>query len=147
MKKVFVLFFCLIFFWQVQAQQKSLHKAGAVIKFNQTSYQFGKIFFRSPGKHSFKFVNAGSEPLLLSQPRSSCGCTIPSWPKAPILPGDSGSIEVTYNTHIVGSFNKTVTVYSNAQPVVLHIRGEVVPRPKPLLPVKTTTPSGTPIRK
>ncbi len=81
----------------------------------ETNHDFGKIFYSSDGTHAFKFVNAGKEPLLLSRPLSSCGCTVPTWPKAPILPGDSGTINVAYNTHILGEFNKTVTVYSTHQ--------------------------------
>ncbi len=147
MKKA--VFLVLLAFAGMQMQaQKPAKSTGAVIRFDRTDYDFGKIFYRSDGTHHFKFVNAGKEPLLLSTPRSSCGCTVPSWPKAPILPGDSGTINITYNTHIIGRFNKTVTVYSNAgKPVVLHIHGEVVPRPKPLLPLKKTDKNATPIRK
>jgi len=148
MKKTIVLMVFTFFALQIQAQQKANESSGAVLKFSEKSYDFGKIFYSSAGTHNFKFVNAGKMPLLLSRPRSSCGCTVPTWPKAPILPGDSGAIKVTYNTHIIGKFNKSVTVYSNAQkPVVLRIHGEVIPRPEPMLPVKQTDKAGTPIRK
>ncbi len=148
MKKIILLLVVVSVSWQVKAQQKQDKTSGAVIVFDRTNHDFGKIFYRSDGTYQFKFVNAGKEPLLLSKPRSSCGCTVPSWPKAPILPGDSGSIKVTYNTHIIGKFNKSVTVYSNAsKPVVLRIHGEVVPRPKPLVPVKQTDKSATPVKK
>ena len=148
MKKIVVVFLFLLAAFSVNAQQKTEKKGGAVIKFEKTDHNFGKIFYRSNGSYSFKFVNKGKEPLLLSRPRSSCGCTVPTWPKAPILPGDTGVIKVTYNTHIIGRFNKTVTVYSNAhKPVVLHIHGEVVPAPKPMVPVKNTDQTVTPIRK
>ncbi len=149
MKKAILFLFLAFAAWQIQAQQKTAPATTAAkIKFQETSFDFGKIYYRSGGTHTFKFVNDGKEPLLLSQPRSSCGCTVPTWPKAPILPGDSGSIKVTYNTHIIGRFNKSVTVFSNAEkPVVLHIRGEVIPRPKPMVPVKQTDNSVSPIRK
>ncbi len=148
MKKIGILILFAFFVVQIQAQQKTTKASGAVLKFNETSYNFKKIYFKSDGTHNFKFVNAGKEPLLLSRPRSSCGCTVPTWPKAPILPGDSGVVKVTYNTHIIGRFNKTVTVYSNMQkPVVLHIRGEVIPRPKPLLPVKQADKEVSPVKK
>ncbi len=147
MKKVILFLFLAFPAWQIQAQQKTATSM-AKIKFRETSFDFGKIYYRSKGTHTFKFVNDGNGPLLLSQPRSSCGCTVPTWPKAPILPGDSGTIKVTYNTHIIGRFNKSVTVFSNAEkPVVLHIRGEVIPRPKPMVPVKQTDNSVSPIRK
>ena len=148
MKKIGILILFAFFALQMQAQQKTKNTLGAVLKFNKTTYNFGKIYYRSDGTHNFKFVNAGKEPLLLTRPRSSCGCTVPTWPKAPILPGDSGTINVAYNTHILGEFNKTVTVYSNApKPVVLHIHGKVIPHPKPMLPVKQTDKGGTPVNK
>lgn len=107
------------------------------ITFKQLVHNYGNVYKGDNGSFSFKFVNTGKEPLILSRPRSSCGCTVPSWPKEPIMPGDSGNIKVTYNTHILGAFNKTVTVYSNSpKPVVLRIKGRVVPRPKAVLPLK-----------
>lgn len=132
----------------LSAQQKTDQGGDMIIQFEKTTHDFGKIFYRSEGSYRFKFVNKGKEPLLLSKPRSSCGCTVPTWPKAPIMPGDTGTIKVTYNTHIIGKFNKTVTVYSNAsKPVVLHIYGEVIPRPRPMVPVKQTENDAVPVKK
>lgn len=149
MKKTGILILFVFFTFQIQAQQKITKRTtGVVLKFNKTTFQYGNIYYGSDGTHAFKFVNAGKEPLLLSRPRSSCGCTVPTWPKAPILPGDSGTINVAYNTRILGEFNKTVTVYSNApKPVVLHIHGKVIPRPKPMLPVKQSDKGGAPVSK
>jgi len=147
-KKIGIIILLAFIAWPVLAQKRTQNASSAILKFNKTEYNFGKIFYRSDGSHIFKFVNTGKEPLLLSRLQSSCGCTVPTWPKAPILPGDSGSIKVTYNTYIIGRFNKTVTVYSNAaHPVVLHIRGEVIPRPKPMLPVKQTDKEVSPVKK
>ena len=123
----------------LRAFSQGVKKTGpaAQITFKQVMHNYGKVFRGSDGTFAFTFVNTGNGPLLLSRPRSSCGCTVPSWPKEPILPGDSAKINVTYNTYILGAFNKTVTVYSNAsKAVVLRIRGRVIPRPKPLLPLK-----------
>jgi len=148
MKKIGILIIFVFFAFQIQAQQTTKKASEATLKFMETNHDFGKILYRSKGTHEFKFVNAGKEPILLSRPRSSCGCTVPTWPKAPILPGDSGTIHVAYNTNILGEFNKTVTVYSSAsKPVVLHIHGKVIPSPKPMLPVKRTDKNATPIRK
>ena len=79
------------------------------------------------GVCSFKFTNTGKEPLILQQPQSSCGCTVPTWPKEPVFPGESNEIKVTYNTKKAGPINKTVTVRSNAKnnTVVLRITGKV----------------------
>lgn len=60
-----------------------------------------------------KFKNTGTEPLIISGAKGSCGCTVPNWPKEPIMPGESGVIEIRYDTKRVGAINKTVTVTSN----------------------------------
>ena len=60
-----------------------------------------------------KFTNTGTEPLIISGAKGSCGCTVPNWPKEPIMPGESSQIEIRYDTKRVGAINKTVTVNSN----------------------------------
>ncbi len=60
-----------------------------------------------------KFTNTGTEPLIISGAKGSCGCTVPNWPKEPIMPGESSQIEIRYDTKRVGAINKTVTVTSN----------------------------------
>lgn len=133
---------------QAQNVTRKSHKTSPQLKFKTTRYDFGDIFKGSKGTYVFKFKNNGKTPLLLSQPQSSCGCTVASWPKAPIMPGDSSEIRVTYNTSFEGPFNKTVVVSSNSKkPVVLHIRGRVVARPAAMIPVKDTAKGYTPVEK
>lgn len=60
-----------------------------------------------------KFKNTGTEPLIISGAKGSCGCTVPNWPKEPIMPGETSQIEVRYDTKRVGAINKTITVNSN----------------------------------
>lgn len=135
----------------LHAQNKTDKKAqtdNPQMKFKSTRYDFGDIFKGAKGTYVFKFKNKGKTPLLLSKPESSCGCTVASWPKAPIMPGDSSEIKVTYNTSFEGAFNKTVVVKSNSKkPVVLHIRGKVVQRPAAMMPVKDTANGATPEAK
>jgi hypothetical protein len=135
----------------LQAQnttRKDAKTSGTQMKFKSMRYDFGDIFKGSKGTYVFKFKNNGKTPLLLAKPESSCGCTVASWPKAPIMPGDSSEIKVTYNTSFEGAFNKTVVVNSNnKKPVVLHIRGRVVPRPAAMIPVKDTAGGATPEAK
>jgi hypothetical protein len=104
-----------------------LIKNGASIEFETTDHDFGTIAEGGDGTYEFIFKNTGKEPLVLSNVRSSCGCTVPEWPKEPILKGDKGKIKVSYNTRITGSFSKSITVYSNAAeaPVVLIIKGKI----------------------
>jgi hypothetical protein len=119
------------------------------ISFDKVVHDFGTVFQNSEAVCEFKFTNTGKEPLILSKPQSSCGCTVPTWPQEPILPGKSDVIKVTYSTHNIGPINKTVTVTSNAKSsrVVLSIKGQVVAKPAETVPEKTNDKSSTPIQK
>ncbi len=102
----------------------------AKLKFTtEETYNFREIPEGPQVTHEFKFVNEGKEPLVLSNVRASCGCTTPSWPKEPVLPGKEAIILVTYNTQgRPGSFTKSITITSNADEPnkVIYIKGEVV---------------------
>jgi len=97
------------------------------------------------GLRIFEFTNTGDAPLIISDVKSSCGCTVPSKPTEPILPGKTGKIEVKYNMN-PGPIRKTITVESNAVNydegrVALKIKGEVVVKPVVnLLEKKNTSP-------
>lgn len=99
-----------------------------VITFEKLIHKYGNIQYGSKGECEFKFTNTGKEPLILQRPRSSCGCTIPTWPKQPIMPGKSAKIKVTYDTKRMGPINKSVTILSNARnrAVILKIKGRVI---------------------
>lgn len=106
---------------------------GAVIQFENTVHDYGDVPLNGNGECEFEFTNTGNEPLILSRPTSTCGCTVPSWPKQPILPGEKEKIKVTYNTRKAGPINKTVTVTSNDKngtKVVLRIKGRVLEEAK-----------------
>ncbi|MBR6438894.1 MAG: DUF1573 domain-containing protein [Bacteroidales bacterium] len=151
MKKLFVLI-CTLFLMGTMAfaqNEESVEKQnGPEITFKETSHDFGNIPFKGNGSYEFVFVNTGNEPLILTQPKSSCGCTVPEWPKQPILPGESNVIKVTYkNTDRSGNFNKYVTIFSNAlinKEVKLHIKGNVEAQPTDAAPLKMET-IGTPL--
>lgn len=99
------------------------------IDFPDVNYNFGEIPEGPQVTHEFKFTNTGKEPLILSNVKASCGCTTPSWPKDPILPGKDAAIVVTYNTQgRPGNFTKSVTITSNAENSnqMIFIKGEVV---------------------
>ena len=119
------------------------------ITFEKRVHNYGTIVRGANGTCEFKFVNTGKEPLILSKPISSCGCTVPTWPLEPILPGKSEMIKVTYNTNTIGPINKTVTVYSNAltNRVTLSIKGRVIAKPVETVPEKKNDLSATPINK
>ena len=103
-------------------------KSSAHIKFSGIVYDYGSIEQNSEGICEFKFTNEGKSPLILSNVRSSCGCTVPNWPRNPLGTGEEATIKVKYNTTRIGSFSKSITVYSNGseQPIILRIKGKVV---------------------
>lgn len=100
---------------------------GPGIEFNIEKHDFGILQQNGDGTVNFDFTNTGTEPLILSNVRSSCGCTVPQWPREPINAGETASIIVKYDTKRVGSFNKSISVYSNASdaPIILRISGKV----------------------
>ena len=102
---------------------------GPSIEFTSLVHDYGTIEQGADGNCEFVFKNTGTEPLTLTNVRSSCGCTIPSWPKEPIAPGESSAIKVRYDTKRVGPISKTITVTSNGseQPIVLKITGKIEP--------------------
>lgn len=100
----------------------------AEIYFEKTEHDFGPVDYRGNGTYEFQFSNTGSAPLTISNATSTCGCTVPSYPKAPIAPGEKGVITVKYDTGRQGAIDKWITVTSNAKAspsVKLHIKGEV----------------------
>jgi len=136
-------------FAQDAAQQPAENPNAPEISFEKTVHDYGSIVQGSDGTCEFKFTNIGKEPLILSRPQSSCGCTVPTWPQEPILPGKSEVIKVTYNTNNVGGINKTVTINSNAKTarVVLQIKGAVTPKPATTMPEKPAEPGAVPTSK
>lgn len=152
--KKFVLFFIMLSFTAIAvnaqdaATQTPVNPNSADIAFDKTVHDYGTVFQGGDGTCEFKFTNTGKEPLILSKPMSSCGCTIPTWPQEPILPGKTEVIKVTYNTQNIGPINKTVTVNSNAKTsrVILQIKGTVVAKPATAEPVKTNV-QGAPVSK
>jgi hypothetical protein len=100
----------------------------AKMEFESETLDFGEIKKNSDGVRVFKFKNTGNAPLVIENVTSSCGCTIPKKPEEPILPGETGEIQVKYDTKRVGPIRKTVTVYSNAEvpTKALKIKGKVL---------------------
>lgn len=128
-KSIFILTFLSIVTLGLSAQENQAVKTDSII-FETTVYDYATIEQGGNGTCEFKFTNKGESPLILSNVRASCGCTVPEWPKEPIQPGASGVIKVKYNTNLVGAFNKTITVNSNAvnSVLTLRIKGNVTPK-------------------
>ena len=108
----------------VSAQNK------AEIKFEKTTHNFGQLPSEKPvATCVFVFKNTGDAPLIVNQAMASCGCTVPSFTKKPVAPGDTGSVKITYNGRgVSGHFRKVITVRTNAKETMtrLIIEGDVV---------------------
>tara|TARA_R110002050_G_scaffold184989_4_gene318827 strand:+ start:2866 stop:3309 length:444 start_codon:yes stop_codon:yes gene_type:complete len=106
------------------------NKDGAKIEFESETIDYGTIENKSDGNREFKFTNTGNAPLVITSAKGSCGCTVPTWPKEPIVPGASSVIKVKYATNRTGAFSKSITLISNAVNAptkVIRIKGTVNP--------------------
>ena len=122
MKKIFTFLCMVLLSSQLFAQEKI-----AKIEFKTEVLDYGNIAHNSDGIRVFEFTNTGDAPLVITEVSSSCGCTIPKKPEAPIMPGKTGEIQVKYDTSRVGPIRKAVTVKSNADTPtkILTIKGNV----------------------
>ena len=133
MKKVFSLLMVMAFVFAAIAQEAGeKHKKvkEPEITFENLTHDYGNIQQGDNGVCEFVFKNTGKADLILTNCRSSCGCTVPNYPKDPIKPGERGAIDVTYNGagKFAGRFKKNITVRSNAKEssvVRLTIEGEM----------------------
>lgn len=111
----------------------SLIAQTAVVTFEKNTHDFGQIKEQDgTATVVFSFKNTGDAPLVINRVQASCGCTTPSWTREPVLPGQSGNITAAYNpANRPGTFIKSISVFSNAgtQPVLLTIKGDVIPKP------------------
>ncbi len=113
-----------------QQAEKTLEKvdpaSGPMMEFETKVIDYGEIDKGSDPLRKFMFTNIGSEPLVIKSAKGSCGCTVPDYPKDPIMPGQTGSIDVRYDTKRIGQFTKTVTLTTNIEEkIVLTIKGKV----------------------
>lgn len=133
MRKIIALFVLGFLTFTMNAQEKQVTEKpkdtnAPAFEFVTEVIDYGKIALNADGVRTFKFKNVGKSPLVISDIKSSCGCTVPKKPAGPIMPGDSGEIEVKYDTNRPGGFSKSITVSSNANEPVknLQIKGIVL---------------------
>jgi hypothetical protein len=115
---LFSLTFCLLGFFHAFGQKEPVQKplSNANIQFAEKQHDFGDVKQGETVSYKFKFSNSGTEPLVILNVQTTCGCTAPDWPKSPIPPGESSEIVVNFNTtKKVGRQNKIITVYTNGQ--------------------------------
>ena len=102
-------------------------KNNALISFENLEHNFAQLPYKKEAGYNFEFSNPGETPLVIYEVKTSCGCTVPEWPKTPVKPGDTGEIKIKYDAAFPGFFNKAIKVYYNGKdsPVELSIKGEV----------------------
>lgn len=135
MKKLFLLgiaTFCIALLSHAQTASIKVEEGNpssmAKFKWVSTTHNFGKIQQGKPVSHEFTFTNDGSSPLVISNVKGSCGCTVTNYTKEPIAPGKTGMVKATFNAAAAGSFNKSIRVTANVEGATetLYIKGEVV---------------------
>lgn len=138
MKILFLTVALLSFSYSVSAQEAKKEntktekkaKEKKAITFTSELIERPAVKYDSQELFVFEFKNTGKTPILIQNVQTSCGCTTANKPEAPIQPGKKGQISVKYDTKRVGDFTKTITVTTNVQtePIVLTIRGKVLPQ-------------------
>ena len=111
---------------EINAQIIDNNNGGAAFNFTNDGgkvWDFGTIQQGDEPEFTFTFQNTGNEPMIISNAKGSCGCTVPQWPKEPIAPGEIGEINVKFNSkNKKGSQNKTVTLTANTTPPTTKLR-------------------------
>ena len=116
-----------------QQQKQVADGTEPVFNFQKESHNFGTIKEGAVAKHDFTFTNTGESPLIITNAKGSCGCTVPNWPREPIAPGETGTIHVEFNSSgRTGNQRKQVTIDANTVPnqKILSIRAQVEPKAK-----------------
>ncbi len=111
----------------IEGCDSAVVKNSAEVRFDVSEIDFGKLTFDSDATCSFKFTNKGNTSLIIQHVKTTCGCTVPRWPKKPVKPGGVGKIEIKFDTSHPGIFYKTITVFYNGKdsPQTLTIKGSV----------------------
>jgi|TARA_R110001592_G_scaffold363221_3_gene681710 hypothetical protein len=138
MKKILGFFAAFLMFASFNANAQEL-KNGPYLEVNKEVHDYGTIEKGGDPYCEFTVTNSGTEPLIISNAKGSCGCTVPEWDREPIMPGKTSKIKVRYDTQRVGPINKTVTLTSNAtnEPTkTIRIKGNVKPEAASKAPVK-----------
>ena len=114
-----------------ESSDEMMQVDGPAMTFESFIVDYGTIEQNSEPLRVIKFVNTGNEPLVIKSARGSCGCTVPTFPKEAIMPGEESQIEIRYATSRLGKFNKKI--YDLMKPMILLLTGmQVVQVWKPM---------------
>ncbi len=111
---------------KIDATEKT--KGGPIMSLESNTVDFGTMKQHGEPLRVVKFTNTGTEPLIIKNARGSCGCTVPIWPKEPIMPGQEEIIEIRYATNRLGKINKTIKITTNegGDPHVIKVVGNIL---------------------
>lgn len=122
---------------EVAAQRDEAAKQLPVMSFDKSEHDFGTIVQGTPQETTFTFTNTGNAPLIITDAKSSCGCTVPQFPRnTPIAPGESGELFVHFNGSGLNQVTKTITVTANTEKGSEILRIKAFINPKDAGPVK-----------
>lgn len=123
--KLYISIVLIIIFSAVFSQET---KHYPIMTFEQTTIDYGKVTSESNARRFFKFTNTGNAPLIIKKVKGSCGCVVLNFPKKPIMPNETGEIEIVYNVLKIGRISRTVTITANTKKptTVLKIKGRVL---------------------
>lgn len=114
-------------------RDSEIKMSGPRFKFDKTEHDFGTINEGDVVETVFAFTNVGKSELIITSAKGSCGCTVPEWPKEPIMPGEAGEIKVKFNSYRKPNLQqKQITLRTNTEggKEILKIRAQVTPSPK-----------------
>jgi hypothetical protein len=115
MKSLITLVFGFFVVFCAFAQEEQAMADGPAITFEETSFDFGDIYQGDKVEHTFKLENTGTQPLIITNVQTTCGCTATEWPREPVLPGESANLKVNFNSAgKYGRQNKVISIISNA---------------------------------
>ncbi len=149
MKKILFSFVICFLAGLTVGQNASTVISGPIMKLESEVVDYGEILQNADPVRKVKFTNTGTEPLIIKNAQGSCGCTVPTWPKEPIMPGETSEMEIHYATDRIGQIMKTVSITTNEEGVthVLQIKGNIKVKPtEESVPVKQANVL-TPVKK
>lgn len=119
--------FSILIFVLLCACSATVNSNDASINFGEVKHDFATVSYKKEATCAFEFSNSGKTMLIINEVKTSCGCTVPEWPKEPVRPGEKGIIKIKYDAAFPGVFHKTVEVFYNGagSPAKLEIKGEV----------------------
>jgi hypothetical protein len=119
-----------------------------VIKFDKMEHDFGEIMDGTPVETTFSYTNTGKSPLVVTNIKSTCGCTVPQdWSKEPLAPGESDKFTVKFNGKGNGNTMKAITVTANTETGSEVVKIKAFVKPDPNAPQKTASPMQMPVTK